>query len=417
MSLKRDLSALEYYFKRFKTKQRLFNDKPVEKIKLIVVIPVYNEPDFFKTLKCLVSQKISFFAEIIVIINDSDLSPETAKAQNQKTFEELKNFRNNNPKIKILFSYLKNLPPQESGVGFARKTGFDEAVRRFLNVKNPYGVIVSLDADTTCDENYLTEIHDFFEKHPDANGANIRFEHPIEGNDFPQEVYKAVTLYELYMRYYVSSLRFSGFPYAFHTIGSAFAVKALTYAKQGGMSTKQAGEDFYFLTKIFPLGNFYEINTTTVYPSPRITDRVPFGTGVAVKQIIENNLKLQTYNFQAFIDLKKFFSQTDKYFKKTADYDALPKSIAEFLQKNNFDKKLENINKNSASLQTFKKRFFHWFDGFRVLKFLNFSHPEFYPKQEIIDAVNMLLEKLGYSPLKNAKEQLILLRNLHRTLS
>ena len=41
------------------------------------------------------------------------------------------------------------------GVGLARKTGMDEAVRRFDIINNPEGVILSLDADCTVEHNYF----------------------------------------------------------------------------------------------------------------------------------------------------------------------------------------------------------------------------------------------------------------------
>ena len=43
---------------------------------------------------------------------------------------------------------------------------------------------------------------------------------------------------------------FVGYPDSIYTIGSAFAVRAEAYMKQGGMNRRQAGEDFYFLYKL-----------------------------------------------------------------------------------------------------------------------------------------------------------------------
>ena len=70
------------------------------------------------------------------------------------------------------------------------------------------------------------------------------------GGKFDDNSYKAVWLYELHLRYYKQALQFTGFPYYYHTIGSAFAVNAEVYCKQGGMNRQKAGEDFYFLQKI-----------------------------------------------------------------------------------------------------------------------------------------------------------------------
>ena len=63
------------------------------------------------------------------------------------------------------------------------------------------------------------------------------------------------------------------------TIGSAFAVTANAYIKRGGMTRSQAGEDFYFLQTLAQIGTVGEITTTKVYPSARLSDRIPFGTG------------------------------------------------------------------------------------------------------------------------------------------
>ena len=77
-------------------------------------------------------------------------------------------------------------------------------------------------------------------------------------------------------------MTFAGLPYSYHTIGSAFAVTAKAYARQGGMNRRKAGEDFYFINKLIKGENFGEITNTTVFPSPRTSNRVPFGTGKAI---------------------------------------------------------------------------------------------------------------------------------------
>jgi len=42
------------------------------------------------------------------------------------------------------------------------------------------------------------------------------------------------------------------------------------------MNRKQAGEDFYFIQKLMPLGGYFALNSTAIYPSPRESSRVPF---------------------------------------------------------------------------------------------------------------------------------------------
>jgi hypothetical protein len=53
------------------------------------------------------------------------------------------------------------------------------------------------------------------------------------------------------------------------------------------MNRRMAGEDFYFIQKLLPAGGFFNLNQTTVYPSPRSSARVPFGTGVTIQRLTE----------------------------------------------------------------------------------------------------------------------------------
>src|SRR5690606_11992981 len=112
--------------------------------------------------------------------------------------------------------------------------------------------------------------------------------------------------YEIHLRYFIGMQRWAGFPHAFQTVGSSMAVRARIYCQIGGMNTRQAGEDFYFLHKIIERGKFSDLNTTTVYPSPRISDRVPFGTGQSMKEQLILNAKLTTYHPVAFMHFKRF---------------------------------------------------------------------------------------------------------------
>ncbi len=183
----------------------------------------------------------------------------------------------------------------------------DEALYRLDKIGQEQGVILSMDADATVRPDYLIWNREAFWKESKNQCGNDLFEHPLEGNRYPPEIYQAITIYELYLRYYKFAFQFVKFPYSYYTVGSCFACRRKLMRKQGGMNSKQAGEDFYFLHKVFPLGHCAEINTTCVYPSPRISQRVPFGTGPMVNQIINSgNDDLLTYDFRCFTDLKAF---------------------------------------------------------------------------------------------------------------
>jgi hypothetical protein len=254
----------------------------------------------------------------------------------------------------------------------------DEAVCRFNG--NKKGIIVSLDADTTVERNYLTEIYRCFGKYR-LRSATIEFHHPVEHLDPESAIRKATTIYEKYLRYYRSALEYSGYPYAYYTIGSAFAVTAETYSQVGGMGKQQAGEDFYFLQKVFPLGKTRFIDTTCVYPAARVSDRVPFGTGPALARMIEEKRFVKyTYCMEAFEVLKVFFDGISSFYQSSneqieATIRDFPEHLILFLKENDFLAKVEEINRHTASPENFKKRFFHYFTAFRILKYLNAVHP------------------------------------------
>jgi len=385
--------------------KKLISYPPDKKLSNIIVIPSYNEPDILSTLNSLNTcyEPINP-VEIIVVINSSVNSNIVVKNQNIKTKIDVKNWAktNNTDKIKFYYIFLEDIAQKKAGVGYARKTGMDEAVKRFYEIDNNDGIITNFDADSLVKKNYLTEIEKLFIEKPKTNACSIYCEHPISGNEHNKIVYEKIIEYELYLRYYSLSLKYTGFPYYYHTVGSSFAVKAEIYCKQGGMNTKKAGEDFYFLHKIMPLGNYEYLKTTSVYPSSRPSDRVPFGTGAMMQTLInEPNKPFLTYNFDAFIGLKKFFDIIDKLYR-IADFNydnfEIDKSIIEFLKENEFEKALNEINSNTSNIKTFRKRFFGWFDAFRILKYLNFSHQNYFEKKLINDVLNKFLK---FSGIKN----------------
>jgi hypothetical protein len=172
----------------------------------------------------------------------------------------------------------------------------------------------------------------------------------------------------LYLRFYFQGLVYSGFPYVFHTVGSAIAVKALPYVKAGGMNRRQAGEDFYFIQKLVPGGGYFNLNSTTVYPSPRISSRVPFGTGASIGKLTEENRPtLLTYNILAFKELRSFFGMAEKIYHCNPDelhkcYKLFPQGLRLFLDEKEWIEKMIEIKNNTSSLPSFKKRFFGWFN-------------------------------------------------------
>jgi len=184
-----------------------------------------------------------------------------------------------------------------------------------------------------------------------------------------------------------------------------------TYMKQGGMNKRQAGEDFYFLQKIIALGHFTEINTTQTIPSARVSSRVPFGTGASMTRWKADGV-MKTYSISSFEDIKALIMLVDSLFGADVTYvssmiDTLSPALREFLYMHNVEDELKSIRTNSASLTTFKQRFFRWFNAFRVIKYLNFAHNKHYEKADVATVALSLASKLGLTEIEHEPGKLL----------
>jgi hypothetical protein len=213
-------------------------------ISAIVVIPVFKDFMILSALKSLAgtytakSSKIKP-AVIIVLNHPENSDPETIK-KNEHLSKILHNFSTPFP-LEIIKAF--NLPKKYAGVGYARKIGMDAASNYFFSNETHNGIIISLDADTVVSENYFDAIFNEFNNNEKINGVSIYYEHITPKNE---KIKHAITQYELHLRYYVNMLRKIKFPFAFHTIGSAFAISYRAYLRQNGMPIiVNLLEDFY----------------------------------------------------------------------------------------------------------------------------------------------------------------------------
>lgn len=382
---------------------RLVNETPSPDTGIIVVVPSFDEPEITGLLNSLaLCIEPPCWVEVIIIVNAPAGASEKSLNNNSKSILSSEVWKKEHHECLFDLHIIDGSLLWSSGwsVGLARKTGMDEAVRRFDMINKPDGIILSLDADCKVKNNYFTAVYDEMYDHNDRSACSIYFEHPISGNEFPEEIYRSIILYELHLRYFLQGLAYTGFPWVHHTVGSAIAVKAMAYVKAGGMNRKMAGEDFYFIQKLLPAGGFFNLNQTTIYPSPRSSERVPFGTGAAISRLTEgNNKDLLTYNFNAFIELKSLFSLTDKIFACENDpeffYHKLPQGIMQFVGFEEWTSKIREIKGNTSGIQSFRKRFFGWFNLFRIVKYLNTIHNSFMGKKPVEECASELLIAFG----------------------
>ncbi|MEL6945805.1 MAG: glycosyltransferase family 2 protein, partial [Bacteroidota bacterium] len=350
---------------------------PASDLQLIVTIPCYKEPNLLHVLDTLKKCKLPLHksVEVIVLINNAVSATEEIKQQNRMTFLAAQDWSNqyNTKDLQFHILYIDNLPDKHAGVGLARKIAMDEAIRRFHSLNRPNGIIACLDADSSVASNYFEALCNYFEKHINCPAVDIYYEHPLEGNDFNEKTYDAILDYELHLRYYVHALQKAGLTNATQTVGSAMAVRTIAYAKQGGMNRRKAGEDFYFLHKFTAFEDFGHLVSTTVFPSPRTSDRVPFGTGKAIHSILEGHV-LTTYHPAIFSDLKVMLSGIENSYLQVEVntwMDQLPLSIQQFFIQEDFALKWQELKQNTSNIRSFQKRFFQWFDAFKAMKYVH----------------------------------------------
>lgn len=176
---------------------------------------------------------------------------------------------------------------KKRGVGWARKVLLD----KILSECDDNEIVVSLDADTDFDPEYLEAVLATLNAHPHCNAFSIPYYHPLSGNE---TLDRPMLRYECYMRNYLLNMLHIGNLYAFTALGSAMAFPLWAYRRIGGITPLQGGEDFYLLQKFAKTGTLvnrfiepYAGQNMVVRPQGRTSNRVPFGTGPAIARGVE----------------------------------------------------------------------------------------------------------------------------------
>lgn len=415
------------YLARYAARPLAITEPPHPELGLVVVIPCHDEPDVVGVLDSLAAcQPTRRPVEVIVVVNAALDAPARVQASNGETLRQLAEWQSGGANLAIRVHALGalDLPARHAGVGLARKLGMDEAALRLAGYhagphkpvraglmgkgegdqKNPEalerGVIACLDADCTVSPNYLRALESHFEAHPRTPACSLVFEHPLDSEALLEAIPKkagdpspsgaslpntqgantqreGLIQYELHLRTAVRGLRLAGHPHAYHTVGSAMAVRASVYLAQGGMNRRKGAEDFHFLAKLMPLGGFTELTAATVYAQPRISHRVPFGTGRALGDWAAEQPGVRlSYDVTAYRALEGLLQKADALWAMPPDgLDAwladIPPVMAGFLAEAGFAEALMGMRNNSASPGAFLTRFYRWMDRFRVLKFLH----------------------------------------------
>ena len=350
---------VEKYFR--KNPAVLLSNAPRSRIG--VVIPAYDENENIRAALDSVREASAFArisACIIVVIN---YPANRSSRQSEELYALWK--KGALPADEVIY-----LPELSGGVGAARKAGMDSFISGLPPEELEQSVIYSLDADTAVEPEYfratLPEVLS-------GGAVSIPFSHRKAPTPQAQA---AIEYYEAYMTRYVEKLAQAHSPYAFYTIGSAFAVRADSYIRAGGMKVREAGEDFYFLQAAAKSSGVRQLKCAPlVHPSPRISDRVPFGTGPAMELLL-NGGKLNVIPDEAFEKLEEFLHIAAS-FEALSNLTALRGKLGEkttaFLDGEGFFSRFPKvIADHRKHPERAVKAFHEWFDGLKTLKFLHF---------------------------------------------
>lgn len=393
-------NAFRNYSKRFFI-HPLTQNVELPEAEAYVVIPCYAEEELLKTLESLRtcdSPKSRFC--ILVVVNDKLTDHVDLKLISDQNIKACENFRTQTLPFNFVWIDARNQNDKNAGVGLARKIGMDAVILNCqTNGQNP--ALICLDADSLVSKDYFLKIESEFLNH-NADVAVFEFDHN-RSNDLEPKLQSGILQYELFLEYYRLGLKFAAYPFSFHTVGSSMACKAVAYAQHGGMNQRKAGEDFYFLHKLFPHFETIEIEGPMVFPSARISNRVPFGTGrFQEKWVGSHAIVYETYHPEVFSILKIFLKQSlyllenqDQTFESTfSTFESAHRLAASFLSTFNVEQNMLKILKSSPKIEKRRKAYFQWFDGLLVLKLVHFFNTDF-PNVPVSSAIKILAPVLS----------------------
>lgn len=266
--------------------------------------------------------------------------------------------------------------PADFGVGLARKIGCDIAIALAASqhIKVPW--VHSSDADAHLPENYLSShlgINKVEQKNTKSCVATCcNFYHHSDD----KQVHDANALYETALRYYVAGLAYANSPYAYFTIGSLVSFHVDAYCQVRGFPKRSAGEDFYLLNKLAKIGQVAHLSETVIKLDARPSERVPFGTGPAVKTIMalrEQGLPYCYYHPDVFFELKACLANFNKLWQHRENYNAWSLQLSTLSRKALLEVGLDTfVEKHKEAKQVqFEKQLTVWFDSFKTLKFIH----------------------------------------------
>jgi hypothetical protein len=267
------------------------------------------------------------------------------------------------------------------GVGVARRIGADVAFALYERgqLRSPW--LCCSDADAELPAGYFGALAQIAPASPEGVrrvGLTLPFWHTPSGD---AAIDRATVEYEISLRYYTLGLASAGSPYAYQSMGSSLCVLADAYAEVRGFPRRDAAEDFYLLDKLAKIGSVHRPSIEPIRIWSRVSDRVPFGTGRRVRDLIEGE-EIRLYQPRCFELLgsalwalrRAVAARSEELLPRTlaAKLDAgSVGAVSTVLEELNAFEALREILGASPDARVRQRRLFTWFDALRTLRFIH----------------------------------------------
>src|SRR5262249_8247103 len=171
-------------------------------------------------------------------------------------------------------------------------------------------------------------------------------------------------------------LAFAGSPYAHHTIGSTIATRAGAYVRVRGFPKRDAGEEFYLLSKLAKVGRIVSLPGQPIAIHGRASDRGPFGTGAAVRRLAPPAAPpFKMYDPRLFRYLRAWLQvleEIDSDVRDACSRESLdPVPLVAATAELGARAAIASARRRSTSTEALRRHLATWFDAFRTLKLLH----------------------------------------------
>ncbi|MEK9808005.1 MAG: hypothetical protein VW373_08170, partial [Halieaceae bacterium] len=208
-------------------------------------------------------------------------------------------------------------------------------------------------------------------------------------------------------------------------LGSSCLFNSGAYASVRGMPLRSAAEDFYLLNKLAKVAPVFCAAGHGVTILPRLSARVPFGTGPAVGKLlaVEN-----TFHEPLFYDARCFdalgrLCHLFSIWTETPEPNTLEQLVSEFgpavatdlhelLDQWEYLKAIAHIHRAGSTIIERRNHLTTWLDGFRILKIIHLLRDRHYPNLSCLES----LSDPSQWPVTHDGTPAGLLRAVHRHL-